>query len=171
MKPALSLLALLAVLASAGCGDPPVGSLRPEELVTDAGPDAGAFVDDDGGDRDVGGVRPVSFARDIRPLMSRGDVAPFGCKRCHYRGGGDSQGLDLGGLDLTTLGDLRRGGVSSKRGIVSAGNPDGSALVQKLEGTYARGARMPKDRTPWSAAEIGLVRRWIAEGAKGADDE
>ncbi len=168
MKRALS---LLMVLSFFGCGEPPVGSLRPEAIVVDAGHDAGAFDDDDGGDGGEGGVRPVSFARDIRPLMSRGDTAPFGCKRCHYRGGGDAQGLDLGGLDLTTLGDLRRGGVSSKRGIVIAGNPDGSAIVQKLEGTYARGARMPKDRTPWGAAEIGLVRRWIAEGAKGADDE
>ena len=162
---------LLIVLSLVGCSDPPVGSLRPEELVSEGGADGGAFEDDDGGDGGEGGVRPVSFARDIRPLMSRGDSAPYGCKRCHYRGGGDSQGIDLGGLDLTTLGDLRKGGVSSKRGIVIAGNPDGSAIVQKLEGRYARGARMPKDRAPWSAAEIGLVRRWIAEGAKGADDE
>lgn len=164
------ILAIVAVLTVFGCSDPPVGSLRPEGLVSDGGADGSAF-DDDGGDAGEGGAQPVSFARDIRPLMSRDDNAPYGCKRCHYRGGGDSQGIDLGGLDLTTLGDLRKGGVSSKRGIVVAGNPDGSALVQKLEGRYPRGARMPKDRTPWSAAEIGLVRRWIAEGARGADEE
>jgi hypothetical protein len=31
---------------------------------------------------------------------------------------------------------------------------------------------MPKNGNPyWSSEEIGLVMRWISEGAKGADDE
>jgi hypothetical protein len=30
---------------------------------------------------------------------------------------------------------------------------------------------MPKDLTPLSPAEIGLFRRWIAEGAHGDDNE
>ena len=143
-----------------------MGALRAEELRSDGGAPDGPSVGDAGS-----GVPPVSFARDIRPLMSRGDTAPYGCMRCHYRGGQDPQGIELGGLDLTTLGDLRKGGVSSKQSIVVAGNPDGSALLQKLEGKYARGARMPKDRAPWSVAEIALVRRWIAEGARGTDDQ
>jgi hypothetical protein len=114
---------------------------------------------------------PVVFARDIRPILSRSDGPPAGCKRCHYKAESAPQGYDIGGLDLTTLGTLRQGGVSSGRSIVIAGDPDGSAIIKKLEGTYARGARMPKDLPPLSREEIGLVRRWIAEGARGSDDE
>lgn len=157
---------LIAVFGLAAC-DPSVGYLRDD--TPDATSDEGGIVDAvDGGE---GGLEPVNFGRDIRPLMNRPDTAPYGCKRCHYPTGDDPQGLEIGGLDLSTLGSLRMGGVSSKRNIVIAGDPDNSAIVQKLEGIYPRGARMPKDRTPWSDSEIALVRRWIAEGAKGADDE
>lgn len=153
------------LVAVASCGDPAVGALRSEPMT--AAPEAQSGTASDAGS----GVPPVSFARDIRPLMSRGDAGPHGCMRCHYRSGQDPQGIELGGLDLTTLGDLRKGGVSSKQSIVVPGNPEASALLLKLQGRYPRGARMPKDRAPWSEAEIALVRRWIAEGARGTDDQ
>ena len=155
-------LVLFITLASMAC-DPTFGA---EREVTDAAavPDAAAETED-------GGLRPVSFRLDLRPILARGDGPPAGCKRCHYPSSPAPQGYDLGGLDLSTLGALRKGGVSSGARIVLAGNPSGSVLIQKLEGTYARGARMPKDLTPLSAAEIGLFRRWIAEGAAGTDDE
>lgn len=154
---------LLVALVLTGCLDGPVGNLRSyqEEEPSDAGGEAS--------DVEAGG--PVSFARDIRPLMSRPNGTRAGCKECHYPAQPNPQGFDLTGLDLSTLGTLRKGGVSTGRGIVVPGQPDASALVQKLEGTYARGVRMPKDRGPWSVDEIALVRRWILEGAKGADDE
>lgn len=170
----LVVIATLALGASAaGCVEPPVGPLRAAEGEEGDDGERGAGeagVAADAGDAEAGAAA-VSFRRDIRPLMSRDDAQPHGCRRCHYRGGGDPQGLELGGLDLTTLGDLRRGGVSSKRRIVVPGDPGGSALVQKLQGSYPRGSRMPKGRPPWSAEEVALVRRWIAEGARGADDE
>ena len=164
-----ALLAMIATVSLNACADPLVGARR-EDDVAELAQEAGS-VGTSEGHADAGALAPVDFGRDIRPLMSRDDNAPFGCKRCHYRDGADPQGRELGGLDLTTLGDLRRGGVSSKRGIVVPGDPGASAIVQKLEGTYARGSRMPKDRAPWSAEEIGLVRRWIAEGARGSDDQ
>lgn len=48
---------------------------------------------------------------------------------------------------------------------VSPGNPDASYLVQKIEGTAAVGGRMPLGGPPLSAANIALVREWIADGA------
>lgn len=152
---------LFGALVLAGCLEGPVGDLRPN-------PEHDAS-DGDRSDVEAGG--PVSFARDIRPLMNRPNGPRAGCKECHYPSQPNPQGFDLTGLDLSSLGTLRKGGVSTGRGIVVPGQPDASALVQKLEGTYARGVRMPKDRGPWSADEIALVRRWILEGAKGADDE
>ena len=152
-------LTLLA-LALAAC-DPNVGALR--ELDE-------AFA----GSRSTSEGSPdgsVSFARDIRPLLARADGPPAGCRRCHYKDEPSPQGFQLGGLDLTTLGALRRGGNSGAARIVVPGDPERSLLVQKLQGTAERGARMPKDLRPFSADEIGLVKRWIAQGAKGSDDE
>ena len=170
-SPTGCLLVAIAVGAAACQGE--VGYLRADlgdaSATTASGEDGGSTSLDAGGD--ASGARPVVFARDIRPLLARSDGPPAGCKRCHYKAESAPQGYEIGGLDLTTLGTLRQGGISSGRSIVIPGDPDGSVIVKKLEGTYARGARMPKDLVQLSREEIGLIRRWIAEGARGADDE
>jgi hypothetical protein len=160
----------LAPLVEGGC-DGEVGLLRADVASSSATSPNAPGTGVDGGSEEDASPRPVVFARDIRPIIGRSDGPPAGCKRCHYKAGSAAQGYELGGLDLTTLGTLRKGGISSGSSIVIAGDPDGSAIVKKLEGTYARGARMPKDLVPLSAEEIGLVRRWIAEGARGTDEE
>ena len=49
---------------------------------------------------------------------------------------------------------------------VVPGVPDASYLVWKIEGRpEITGARMPLGRPPLSAAQIALIRQWIAEGA------
>src|SRR5262245_42722479 len=97
----------------------------------------------DGADAGTG----VSFGRDIRPLMNRDEDDPsgHGCRYCHYETASMHVGYDLSGLDLSTLGSLREGGMYSGASIVIPGNPDDSAIVQKLKGTYPYGARMPRD--------------------------
>jgi hypothetical protein len=152
-----------ALLAASACGcgdlDPAVGGLEPPAPAATGTATSGV----------------VDFGRDIRPLMSRVPVPPpasQGCARCHYSTITPHPGIDIGGLDLTTLGTLRLGGTTSGANIVIAGDPEGSSLVQKLQGTYYFGDRMPKNGPPfWTDAEIGLVIDWIAQGAKGADDE
>jgi hypothetical protein len=150
-------------------GDAANGQEPSSDAATDAAPDG------DAGDGDARAVASgVSFRRDIRPLMNRAasDPAGKGCKNCHYSTEVNHQGIDLGGLDLATLGALREGGGSSGRRIVVPGKPEESALVQKFGGTYPYGTRMPKNGPPfWSDADVKLVTDWIAEGAKGADDE
>ena len=155
--PCRAFSALIAIVVAGGCSaiDPSVGALRSN----DAGADAG---------------KPVSFARDIRPLMNRAadDPTGHGCRACHYSTEASHHGLDVAKLDLATLGALRKGGVTSALTIVVPGDPDRSAIVQKLEGTYFLSTRMPRNGPPyWSQSDIELVRRWIAQGAIGADDE
>lgn len=153
LRPAL-LAALLALLA---CSSPEVSYLAPPATAT---PTADAAAGS------------VSFSLQIRPLINRGDgPTNYGCRRCHDPSQPDPQGYQQTGLDLSSLGTLRGGGRSTGKRIVVPGNPDASAIVQKVEGTYAIGARMPKDRTPWSVDEIALLRRWIQEGAQGEDSE
>ena len=162
---------LFAAALLGGCSelDPNIGARRVEPVsVADADlPDT-----DDSDEADLG---DGFFARNIRPLMNRaskGDPTGRGCKSCHYRSEANHTGLDLSGLDLTTLGSLRRGGGSSNRRIVVAGKPAESVLLQALKGTYGFSAQMPKGGNPfWSPEEIGWVEKWIREGAKGADDE
>lgn len=48
---------------------------------------------------------------------------------------------------------------------VVPGDPDASLLIQKLEGTQACGAAMPKDLPALAQSEIDRVRAWILDGA------
>jgi hypothetical protein len=109
----------------------------------------------------------VQFTRDILPILSR----PKGCKSCHDAGSALPEGFAQSGFDTTNLGTIRKGGVATRGTVIIAGNPSGSALVQKIEGTFPRGARMPRNQPPLSTEEIALIRTWIAEGAQGKDTE
>ena len=108
----------------------------------------------DNSDSDVGVT--VSFAVDVRPLMTR---SPGGCTPCHL--GRATSGLDLGSYQA-----LRRGGINSGSRIVVSSEPCSSILLHKLGRTPPFGSRMPLNGPPYfSAEEQLLVRDWIAEGA------
>jgi hypothetical protein len=168
------LIALTAAMVVIGCLDfsPTVGPrpLNEQELAAlrDSGP---PVVTTDGGEV---GARTVFFDRDIRPMMKRLATDPDakGCYPCHDGRAAKHVGLDLGGLDLSTLGRLRNGGLTSGKDIVVPGQPEKSAIIQKLKGTYPYGTRMPKNGPPfWTPAEIELVEQWIREGAQGEANE
>lgn len=88
------------------------------------------------------------------------------CTNCHRSGG------PAGFLPLTegaTYGSLV-GRASSQRPTatrVIPGNPDGSYLVQKLEGAQGiAGQRMPFAGGPFlTEGQMRIIRRWIALGA------
>jgi hypothetical protein len=156
---ALALAVGVGTVALGGCDllDPQTGPLAVACSDTDSNPDA-----------------PVSFADQIRPLMNRSNTDPtgHGCIACHYANQPTHLCTDITGLDLSTLGALRQGGMISGTNIVIPGKPCESALVQKLQGDYFEGLQMPKDGPPfWSTDEIQLVIDWIAEGANGGDSE
>lgn len=94
---------------------------------------------------------PVSFEREVLPLLEQR------CNKCHHE---DEQS---GGLDLTRLETMRRGGDELGAAIVP-GKPDESSLIQVLTGV--KEPSMPENGDPLPTAEIALLRRWIAEGAK-----
>jgi hypothetical protein len=48
---------------------------------------------------------------------------------------------------------------------VIPGNPDGSFLIQKLEGTQTLGDRMPDFGPYLPQSTIDVIRQWIADGA------
>jgi len=120
------------------------------------------------GDSNPNPTATINFKAQIRPLMD--GVGAKGCKNCHYYSVGTREGLDATGLNLETLGALRKGGRNTGANIFVAGQPCNSAIVQKLRGTFGS-TRMPKDGPYWTPEQIQLVIDWIAEGAKGADNE
>jgi hypothetical protein len=122
-------------------------------------------------------AKSVSFKDDLRPIMNRLKTDPTGpgCKSCHYEDGDDSianPGIELGGLNMTTLGGLRKGGNTSRGVAAVPGKPCDSAIIKKIRGIYRTGVRMPKVGVRYlNEQEIQLFSDWIAEGAKGEDSE
>jgi hypothetical protein len=153
---ALSLGLALSLASTVGCG-----LLDPQ-----TGPEREACVD-----ADSNPLEPVDFKTQIRPLLDGHVPDVTGCALCHYASGGTHEGLDATGLDLESLRTIRAGGRNTPpESILVAGKPCSSAIVKKLEGTFA-GQRMPKGGPYWDEAHIQLVKDWIAEGAHGEDDE
>ena len=96
---------------------------------------------------------PLTFERDIRPLLKTH------CFQCHGEGQ-DRQG----GLDLRLRHLALKGGETGAAFV--AGNRDESLLYQRV-----RDGEMPPGKTKLSAAEVALIGRWVAEGAKTARAE
>ena len=101
--------------------------------------------------------QPVSFSRDIAPIFSAK------CVSCH----GPEKAK--GSFRLETYERMMTPGDSEEPAIVS-GSPDQSLLYQLIT-TSDPEDRMPQKDEPLAAAQIQLVRRWIAEGANAPGAE
>ncbi len=90
----------------------------------------------------------VSFSQEIRPLFRRS------CTGCH-------QPMKAkGGLDLTTHAAALKTGKHAPD--IRPGDPKASRLIKDISGDEPS---MPDEGDPLSSAEVGLVSRWIAQGA------
>jgi len=126
-------------------------------------PDVGARLAGTCDDTDTAPAAAVSFARDIRPLITRTTGGCF----CHLPTAGQpGPATQITGLDLSTLDSLRAGGEDTDTRIVVSGQPCASFLYLKLSTAPPFGSRMPLNGPPFfSAEELRLVHDWIAEGA------
>lgn len=89
------------------------------------------------------------------------------CTACHV-GAAAPAGLRLDAANSYTL--LVGVASSEVSGTlrVAPGNPNGSYLIQKLEGTASVGGRMPLNGTPLPQPDIDMIRQWITDGAQPA---
>lgn len=92
------------------------------------------------------------------------DVAPI--LRSHCAGCHNDTDLE-GGLSVETFAKLLAGGEDHARPVV-AGDPDGSFLIQSLEGAE-KPVMPPKDEPRVPAAALAVLRQWIAAGAPAPD--
>lgn len=97
----------------------------------------------------VGGS--VSFSRDVMPLLQAT------CVECH---GPDKVKARL---RMDSVAALQAGGKSGA--LVEAGNPEQSLMLRRVQGLDGED-QMPLDADPLTPAQIDMLRRWIAEGAR-----
>ncbi|MBD3676195.1 MAG: DUF1553 domain-containing protein [Planctomycetaceae bacterium] len=98
--------------------------------------------------------------------ITQHDVLPYLFARCVVCHGRHKQ---EGGLDLRTVASIRKGGKSGP--AVVPGKPDESLILQKV---LSKDMPPPKEIIragvrPMESAEIELLRKWIAQGAKAYD--
>ncbi len=98
---------------------------------------------------------PVSFSRDIRPILNQN------CVPCH---GGVRQ---KNGVSFIFREEALGVGKSGRRTIVP-GKPDESELIARVTSKDSE-ARMPYHAAPLPPQQIALLRRWIKEGANWED--
>ncbi|MEK6573678.1 MAG: c-type cytochrome, partial [Chloroflexota bacterium] len=93
---------------------------------------------------------PPSFSEEVLPLMQAK------CSACH------SKSVKLGGWDSSSYETVMTTGDNGP--VVTAGDPTGSLLAQKVLGTQAQGGIMPLSGL-MPENEIQLIVDWIAAGA------
>lgn len=93
----------------------------------------------------------VSYYRQVRPIFQ------VNCQGCHQ------PAKASGGYEMTSLKGLLKGGDGGEAAIVP-GQPEKSVLLEMVTPKDGK-AEMPQGRGPLATDQIGLVRRWIQEGA------
>lgn len=99
---------------------------------------------------------PVNFARDVEPIFRAH------CVGCHNVDNPE------GGLALDTMQTAKRGGASGSP--ILGGPLDKNELWHRVA-TPEPDFRMPKDRPPLSAHDLGVLKRWIHAGSPWTTDQ
>jgi hypothetical protein len=104
-------------------------------------------------------VATVSYADDIRPLLSNSGCLTTGCHGGSFPASGYSlqeySTSFLPGEQAEELGECN----------VVPGDVDASYFIEKLGTAPRMGEQMPLLRTPLTDADIELIATWIREGA------
>ncbi len=96
---------------------------------------------------------PVSYYRQIRPIFQQH------CQGCHQ------PAKAQGGFIMTNHADLLKSGDTGEPGVV-AGQDAKSLIVKQITPQKGKPPAMPKGKPPLSESDVGLIRKWIAQGAK-----
>ena len=123
---------------------------------------SGEGLDQNGQPLSTGGAAPLA------PTLASIQVNVFSvsCAISGCHGGGTVQfGLSLdAGLSAGNLINVASPQDATLIRVIP-GNPGGSFLIQKLEGTQTVGRRMPDFSPPLPQATIDVIRQWIQNGA------
>jgi WD40 repeat protein len=98
-------------------------------------------------------AREVSYYKDVRRIFQQH------CQGCHQ------PAKPQGGYVMTSYADLLKKGDHEQPGIVP-GHPEQSMVVEQILPKNGKKPAMPRGKDPLSAADIDLIKKWIAAGAK-----
>ena len=99
-------------------------------------------------------VRAVDFKSQITPIFKQY------CYKCHS----EAEKKEKGKLVLDNL--KRFGDRIAEGKIIKAGDPDASSFFKSFSLPVDDDDHMPPDKSPQlNAAQVGLIKQWIAEGA------
>lgn len=94
-----------------------------------------------------------SYYKHIRPILVQH------CQGCHQPAKPQGQYV------LTNYADMLKPGERMKTGIIP-GNPDESGVMDQIMPHDGKPPKMPKGRDPLPEADVRLIKKWIAQGAK-----
>jgi hypothetical protein len=109
------------------------------------------------------GAESDAYAATVAPIFGTAislGAAAGKCTWCHFTG--NQTRVDVTKIDTMVNADSLY--QSSK--IVLPGDPDASILMKKLRGAAGIGPKMPYHPERVTAAEVELMKSWIAEGAQ-----
>jgi DNA-binding beta-propeller fold protein YncE len=147
VKPTLKSRAVFLLVAIAS--SVAVGGERPQ-VAASKGKEPSALETGTPGDKAK--TKPVSFMRDVAPVLVRNCIA------CHNPKKSESKYV------MTTFAQLSKGGKQGEGITVVPGKPEDSFLLDVVLPDAE--PRMPYKLDPLSGDEIALMERWIAQGAK-----
>jgi WD40 repeat protein/mono/diheme cytochrome c family protein len=101
----------------------------------------------------AGEVGPVSYYKSVRPIFQHH------CQGCHQ------PAKASGSFVMTGYADLLKKGDSDKHGIIP-GQPAKSYLVEQISAEKDKKPAMPPKGETLTDADVKLIVKWIAEGAK-----
>ena len=100
----------------------------------------------------ISNVSAVDFTKEVKPILEAS------CVKCHC------SAKDKGGLNLETLELSMKGGESGA--AVVPGNAAKSLLIEKVKLPADHDDIMPPKGDPLTKTQIGILEKWIQEGAK-----
>ncbi len=94
----------------------------------------------------------VSYGKHVQPLFDQG---------CAFSGCHGPETFAEHGYALDSYGNAR-----ARSGIIVPFNPEGSILIQSVEGRAANVRRMPLGSDELTQNQINGLKKWISEGAR-----
>ncbi|MEC7923087.1 MAG: c-type cytochrome domain-containing protein, partial [Planctomycetota bacterium] len=98
-------------------------------------------------------MKPASYYNAVRPILVKS------CQGCHQPAKAAAK---------IVLVDYRQlvEGVHEDEKVVVPGKPEESLLYREIIPQGDKAPAMPKKAEPLSASDVGVIKRWILEGAK-----
>jgi hypothetical protein len=114
----------------------------------------------------LNGIETIPLADNFKSIQSNIFTPSCALSGCHS-GPAPQAGMSLeAGKSFSNIVNRSSSEVPSLQRI-TAGDPDNSYLIRKVEGIASVGVQMPRNAPALSAQKIAVLRSWVSKGALG----